>query len=197
MKRGEDVFFFTIIDLFAQVMFFGLLLFVVQRTQEQKKLPVGISDIAKLSDSLTRLTAEAKFNANVLDSLRTLGGLSKFNRVVDSANKLAALVREQYGYPPCNGKEQYIATAIVTDESIELTDMSGEMERLLTVDLGRDPRAVKRLSPGEFRTVFGPLTHKYPDCRFFVRLQRRNSLEGPVLAFHSAFRSELQRSALR
>lgn len=197
MKRGEEVFFFTIIDLFAQIMFFGLLLYVVQRAKDRKDLPAGISNISVLSDSLTRLAAEAKANAAVLDSLRTLGGLPKVGKLADSAAKLAALVREQYGYPPCDGKEQYIATAIVTDESIEFTEMSRELEKLLRVDLGRDPVTVQRLKPEEFKAVFRPLTEKFPDCRYFVRLQRRNSLEIPVLAFHSVFRSELQRRALR
>lgn len=197
MRRGEEVFFFTIIDLFAQVMFFGLLLFVVQRAKEQETLPAGISDISALTDSLTRLTAEAKATVALRDSLGKLGGLQKVARLADSAAKLTALVREQYGYPPCGGQERYIATAIVTDESIELTNISLVMQELLRVDLGSDPGAVRRLSPGDFKKVFSPLKAKYPDCRFFVKLQRRNSLEGPVLALHSVFRSELQPRAPR
>jgi hypothetical protein len=70
MKRGDDVFFFTLIDFLLQVFFFGLLLFVVlqakskdegaalQREEAAKERllkGVGVSSLTELTDLLTRL----------------------------------------------------------------------------------------------------------------------------------------------
>lgn len=193
MKRGDEVFFFTLVDLFAQVMFFGLLLFAIQRAKERADLPIGISNITELADSLGRMTSEVQRAKALQDSIRNLGGLPFLRRISDSATALTAKVQAQYGLPPCGGHERYIATAVLTDDFIELIEMSPTMDTLLSDVLKTSAAAVRRLQPAEFIAAFKPLATAFPDCRYFVRMRRLNRLEAPALAVYSAFRTELRR----
>lgn len=187
MKRGDDVFFFTLVDLFAQIMFFGLVLFAVTRAREQAKLPVGISNITQLADSLTRLSADAKKIGQLRDSIKSL---------TDTTDRMRTALEAQYGLPPCKGKATYIATVVLRDDSIELTELTPTMNELLKTVVKREVAEVRKLSPRAFRETFEPLTKAFPKCRYFVRMDRRNSLEAPVLAVHSSFRSQLSKAGL-
>jgi len=70
MRRNDDVFFFTLIDFLLQVLFFGLLLFVVWQVQQHEKkatalaeveatqkllVGTGLSSITELTDYLTKM----------------------------------------------------------------------------------------------------------------------------------------------
>lgn len=189
MKKGDEVFFFTLVDLFAQVMFFGLVLFAVSKAKDRDALPVGISNITELTDSLSRLTAQVARARALEDSITTLVG-----KLVDSTAVLAAQVRAQYGLPPCNGREEYIATIVLTDDLIELSEVSPTMDSLIRQVLRSTPAQVRSLSPQAFIAAFRPVAQRYPDCRYFVRVRRQNRLEAPALAVYTAFRTELRRA---
>jgi len=100
MKRGEDVFFFTLIDFLLQVFFFGLLLFVAWQVQQQgsegdrareesaeKRLleGVGVSNIAELTDLLTKMVPLENLRGTS-DYMARNGGIEKAKAAVDAVN---------------------------------------------------------------------------------------------------------------
>ena len=187
MKKGEEVVLFTLVDLFVQLMFFGLILFAAIRVNQETKKGEGIGPYTIINDSLTTLIAKGKRQEASLDSARAAAR-------VDSA-KIAELrdsIATQYGLPPCGGQARYIASVVVSDDIIVMTRRSPKMDSLLTVNLKRDPESVRRLSPEAFRAAFAPLTRDFPKCRYFIQMERRNRLEEPVIAVHSAFRTQLR-----
>src|SRR4051794_2255230 len=111
MRRTDDVFFFTLIDFLVQVLFFGLLLFVVAKVKEQAaemklakesaevekiKKATGISDLTELTDTLTRLAPITELKGTA-DFIRSVGGIEKVKEGLDRLHKYD----EGSGKPPC------------------------------------------------------------------------------------------------
>jgi hypothetical protein len=194
VRDRDEVFFFTLVDLFIQVMFFGLLLFVMHQAIKRKELPDGISNITELTDSLIALTSAANHGNALRDSVEMLGGIAFLRNLSDSTEALTKRVKIQYGLPPCRGLERFVGTAVVNDEQIEFTEITPALDSLIRQVLGRTSASVRLLKPDEFQVAFKPLTVAYPNCRYFVRVRRQNRLEAPILALHSAFRTELRKA---
>lgn len=100
MKRGDDVFFFTLIDFLLQVFFFGLLLFVAWQFQQQstqgarerdeaarKRLldAAGVSSIAELTDLLTKMVPLDQLRGTS-DFMARNGGMDKAKAAIEAVN---------------------------------------------------------------------------------------------------------------
>jgi len=127
MKRGDDVFFFTLIDFLLQVFFFGLLLFVVlqakskddgaalQREEAAKERllkGVGVSSLTELTDLLTRLApleelrGTSEFMArnggaskaiSAVEVIKTAGGTENVDKLAQQLKIANARVSELEG----------------------------------------------------------------------------------------------------
>lgn len=127
MRRGDDVFFFTLIDFLLQVFFFGLLLFVVWQVQQQRvdaaKVAeteatqrllkgTGVSSIAELTDELTKMVPLDKLRGTsdfiarnggheavkaAMAAASTAGGVEKVFQMEGQLKLLSARVSELEG----------------------------------------------------------------------------------------------------
>lgn len=100
MRRNDEVFFFVLIDFLLQVVFFGLLLFVIWHAAESKQnedrerqaeagraafKASGVSSIAELMDWLTKLVPLDELRGTK-DFIDRNGGQEKVQRAVDAVN---------------------------------------------------------------------------------------------------------------
>lgn len=101
MKRNNDIYFITLIDLLVQILFLGLLLYVVakagseneQRRQDKESEAVqrllkasGVSNITELTDELTKL-APLKELKGTADFIARAGGVSSANKMLDATKQ--------------------------------------------------------------------------------------------------------------
>lgn len=229
MRRSDDVFFFTLIDFLLQVFFFGLLLFVVgqavqqnekadrhleEQAREQLFKATGVSNIAELSDLLTKmapldeLRGTSDFIARnggsegvkaAVAAASAAGGVQKVSelqsQVAVMSERIAKL--EGWGKVSCvpnitvNGKLQpkSIATVTVTDEAVIMDSPTPEMDTLLS-SMGLEFSTVKQLSLASFRSTFAPVVVKQPECRYFLKVVTRTRYLDPMRAVWSAFRTQ-------
>lgn len=100
MRKGDEVFLFTLVDFLIQVFFFALLLFVVYlamqkhaeerrgkaETEQQKLLEsVGVSNLTELSDLLTKMAPLDELRGTS-DFIARSGGASKLRAVAEAAS---------------------------------------------------------------------------------------------------------------
>lgn len=101
MKRNNDVYFITLIDLLVQILFLGLLLYVVakagseqeQRRQDKESEAVqrllkasGVSNITELTDELTKLAPLNELKGTA-DFLARAGGITAANKMLDASKQ--------------------------------------------------------------------------------------------------------------
>lgn len=128
MKRGDDVFFFTLIDFLLQVFFFGLLLFVVsqgiapkalspQEEKARKELlsKAKVSNLAELTDLLTKM-APLESLRGTADFIANNGGIDKVKEAIDTTTSAGGLerVRGMLG--------------VIKSQQVELDGLKGEMK---------------------------------------------------------------------
>ncbi|MEY4756967.1 MAG: hypothetical protein RJA34_1865 [Pseudomonadota bacterium] len=100
MRKGDEVFLFTLVDFLIQVFFFALLLFVVYlamqkqvdekrgvaETEQQKLLKsVGVSNLTELSDLLTKMAPLEELRGTS-DFIARSGGAGKLRAVAEAAS---------------------------------------------------------------------------------------------------------------
>lgn len=105
MKRNNDVYFITLIDLLVQILFLGLLLYVVakagsekeQRRQDKESESVqrllkasGVSNITELTDELTKL-APLKELKGTADFIARAGGVTAANKMLDATKQVGGV----------------------------------------------------------------------------------------------------------
>jgi hypothetical protein len=105
MKRNNDVYFITLIDLLVQILFLGLLLYVVakagsekeQRRQDKESEAVqrllkasGVSNITELTDELTKL-APLKELKGTADFIARAGGVAAANKILDTTKQVGGV----------------------------------------------------------------------------------------------------------
>jgi len=225
LKDSDDVFFFTLIDFLLQVFFFGLLLFVVgqagkaedeerlrkERTQfDEVKKAAGVSNLAELTDYLTRL-APVKDLKGLADFITGAGGLDKAKetakvvqdaggpvKIKESLDKLRKL-EEGTGRLPCiftvvDGKRQAIplATVVASETNIRFESNTPALTEVLSL-LGRTFDSVRDLPLQEFRSAFGRLTQLKSDCRYTLRVIETTRFVDGRDAVSSAFLHSITR----
>ena len=212
MRRNNDVFFFTLIDLLLQVLFFGLVLFVVGQMAVKATLEkAGVSNIAELTDVLTRMVPIDKLKeseafiasnggrehiASVVQIVKRLGGLEKATAMESDLNaansRIKALEGERWGAPSCvpmvDGRPPAIARVVVRDQSITLEAPSSQFLTLLAIH-GLKFEDVQSLSPAAFRSTFARVIAREPDCRYFLSSEARTEYLAPMRAVWSVFRT--------
>ena len=100
MRKGDEVFLFTLVDFLLQVFFFALLLFVVnlamQKQEDEKRglaeteqerllKSVGVSNLTELSDLLTKM-APLDQPRGTSDFIARNGGVAKLQTVAKAAS---------------------------------------------------------------------------------------------------------------
>ena len=183
MRRTQDVYFFTLIDLLLQLLFVAVIFWTLQEQksvknvlrpdeQEQVKTALsksGFSTITELTDWLTRMAPVARDEA--VRAVAEAGGLDSLRdmkRMLDS-------IRAGTGLSPCifkvvDGRRVGIAQGriIATDDSLRVVSMD---EQLLNV-LGKTSDDVLRgYSLKEFKQQFASLAPG--NCRRTVEVQER------------------------
>lgn len=101
MKRNNDVYFVTLIDLLIQIVFLGLLLYVVSKAAESTKeaqqqsdrlsverllKATGVSNLTELTDELSKL-APVKELKGTADFIKRAGGLIAANQLINTAQQ--------------------------------------------------------------------------------------------------------------
>jgi len=210
MKRSNDVFFFTQIDLLLQILFFGLVLFVVGQTAVHAVLKqAGVSNLTELSDKLTKLVPAdsdletfvrenggRKYIRDAVEAVRKVGGPEKVGKLqgdLDAADaRVKTLEGERWGAPSCvamvNGRPPTVARVVVRDESITLESPRPEFLNLLSKH-GLKLEDVQTLQPEAFRATFARVVASDPGCRYFQSSEAKTKYLAPMRAVWSAFRT--------
>ena len=213
-NENDDVFFLTLVDFLAQVLFFGLFVFVVYQasdTQKREKVEsdkaeiakaveaAGVSNITELTDELTKLSPTQLKSFN--DMIASAGGVKAVQALIAKAKReggaTAAVAHlEEFAKlkgadkPSClvgvDGETRMLGTILATNEALEFTASTPELEVLLK-RLGRRFEDVQRLPPGRFAAVFGPVLKLEPTCRYFVVFHERTGLVAPRRAVGQVF----------
>jgi len=179
VRKGNDVFLLTLVDLLLQLLFLGLVLFAVHAARRSRESArnadlaaaiaaldsiresKGYSSIAELTDSLTRLAP-----VSVDSMLRLVGEVGS----IDSLTTLVNKARRGSGLPACisrpeNGRETPIPIAriVAWDDSVLVTSIGDSLNRVMReAKLEPSPSAAVPLSM--FRRRFGGIVKA--NCRF-------------------------------
>ncbi len=222
MRRTDDVFFFTLIDLLLQVFFFGLLLYVVSTAQArrddvgrrsvEKELlnAAGVSNLTELTDQLSRLAPISALKG-MNDFVSHNGGLETVKRQVDMVSRAGGRdtvqarldrlekIEAGYGLPPClyalkGGQKipKVLATVEATDTSLQFQAVTPELRKVLEL-LGTEFDSIRVLPLGEFRRTFSRLTELRPDCKYSLRFLDYSPLSYARDAAGPIFRLNIER----
>lgn len=143
MKRNNDVYFITLIDLLVQILFLGLLLFVIAKAGQEKEQAdqqstrqamerllnaAGVSNIAELTDELTKLAPITELKGTA-EFISRAGGADAANKLIDSVKQMG-------------GVEQFQASMRDSSLMRELVNRAGGIEKLDSIvkkiEAGRD-----------------------------------------------------------
>jgi hypothetical protein len=209
VKTSNDVFFFTLVDFLAQVLFLGLVLFAIHTAAQRRKdaeIPhgkeqlrklldaAGVSNLGEVTDLVTRM-APIQQQAGSADFIRQAGGIEKLRReheLVFSVGGIELLKRnleklkkydDAYGMRPCmiaeNGKPQPVATLELHDDFVEFRELTPELRRLLR-KLKLSYAEIQHLELADFRTQFQKLSIAYPGCWQYVSIVQATQLIEPA-----------------
>lgn len=189
MRKGDDVFLLTLVDLLLQLLFLGLVLYAVNASLQSVRaaeadaqartlarldsirVAQGYASIAELTDSLTRLAPV---------ELNRLKSLSEAVEGVDSLSALVDKARRGSGKPPCvfdriEGRDtpRPVARIVAWDDSVLVTSVGDSLTRLLAA-AGAGPVPTTAIALAAFRGRFKSLIR--PDCRYHAEWVERTRL---------------------
>lgn len=193
MKKSDDVFLLTLVDLLLQLLFLGLVLFAVNtasgaapaiNSETAERLQsvadsTGFSSVTELTDLLTRMAP-----ASVRDFLDGAGksdgrwiSRAEFDSTIVA---VADSIKRGSGLPPCiaqlvNGRAipTPIARVVAWDDSISVTPIGDSLVQILRRNGGEQiPSSAIPLS--EFRRRFVKLSRS--DCRYHAIWDERTDL---------------------
>ena len=190
MKKSNDVFLLTLVDLLLQLLFLGLVLYAVnaarsasgaaqiaQAVKHAKEVArldsvsqaKGFSTITELTDWLTRLVpADAERLTAVADKV---GGVDSVETLVNKAllgsgpTPCIALPGTRIGVP--------IARIVLWDDSVLVRSIGDSLSRVMR-DLGAGTIPAGATSLSDFRRTFGKLRRL--DCRYHALRDERTNL---------------------
>jgi hypothetical protein len=221
-RSSDNVFLLTLVDFLIQIIFFGLLVFVVwqavlNRGAEKRYDPqdvkdaveaAGVSDLKELVDELSRLAPVRLKGMNDTLGNATPEQIRQARAAIEQAGgaqglptamqKLAKL-EQGSDKPPCifdvvNGqrKARVLATAVGSANAISFTGPTPELTKLLA-EVGISYSAVQSVSARSFPGVFRPVLQKYPACRFTIVLRETTSMVTARDAAQQVFYTALRR----
>jgi len=134
MKRNNDVYFITLIDLLVQIIFLGLLLYVVAKAGEatEKAAPqidsrvverllkaTGVSNLTELTDELSKLAPITELKGNS-DFIKRVGGAMAAKQLVEATQRA--------------GGAEHIEAAMRDGEiARKLVDQAGGVEKVAAI----------------------------------------------------------------
>jgi hypothetical protein len=217
MKRGNDVFFFTLIDFLVQVFFFGLVLVAAGRAAEATKLEqqakdlqqleaakkaAGVSSLNELTDALTKLGPLDELKGTK-DFISKMGGRDKAAEAVNVIAKVGGIEEvqsrlkaydDQFGLPPCvsvevRGKRVPVPVAVLRleDSFIEIESYTADFSKLLR-EIGVAYSAVKHLRLDEFDAFARKVQAHSDKCRYFVDIREITEYHLPFKKVYVGFR---------
>ena len=208
MRQSEHVLYITLVDFLLQLIFLGLIIGVIYaisqrdefntcdpikcseafRQLEQIKKLVGISDLTKLTDQLTRmapLQAAERFagiGRDLESAVSGAGGVQEAKKILENQARKAA----GQGKPSCLANGALVTTFDAFEDRIEIQrPVTEEFGKLLT-ELGLGTQ-IFPLQRATFKNAFAPLLIKHPDCRFNVKVIEHTYDTRPRDAIGSAF----------
>lgn len=222
LRRSDNVFLLTLVDFLVQIIFFGLLIFVVYKAIEGRKREnyspyqvekaidlAGVSNIVELNDQLSKLAPvglkglSTKLNLDAKDA--DVGRLADaIERSGGAANVSASLERlakleQGLGKPPClfdvvNGqkKPKPIAYAIASASTITLQTETPELTQVLA-KIGLQFGSVRSLSLSQFKRAFSRLLIAEPACRHTLQFKETSRLVDARDAAGQIFYLQLRR----
>jgi hypothetical protein len=203
MMEDDSVYFFTLVDFLLTALFFGLVLFAIEKSANSPKLDerakaavvdsirkaAGISDITVLTDVLTRLAPLQTADSSTR-LVKEAGGVEKARKALELvsssggsdsvAARLARLMRrEGAGKPHClfverGGRKEAIVLATVIGTDSTLT-FERETPELASVLASIDRRFsdVQALGLRAFRKTFERLQLLHPECLYTIEFVER------------------------
>lgn len=215
-KSGNDVFLFTLVDFLLQLLFFGLLLYVVLQAAHTKELAAekhNSMSFLKLQEWVNTMGGQDAIRASLsaFKFVQELGGEDELRAVrgmVEEAGgvqrleaKLARLAKLEQGSgkPPCltvNGdgqKTEILANVVASDERVRFVRSNPDLEQVLSL-LGTHYAAVQDLSLDGFKAAFRPLTRIKPECRYTLGFAEKTLLAAPRKAVEQSFYLDMVRA---
>ena len=170
MRKGDDVFLLTLVDLLLQLLFLGLVLFAVdaaRRAPESARNAALAIKIASL-DSILRSMSYSSI-AELTDILtRMQPAVSEVG--IDSIITLVNSARRGSGLPACisrpvNGKETPvpIARIVAWDDSVLVSSIGDSLSRVMR-EAGAEPIPSSAVLLSAFRRRFGGIVQA--NCRY-------------------------------
>lgn len=197
MRRGDSVFFFTLVDFLLTSLFFGLVVFVIAASNSDQKAlkakaaaadsirkAAGVSDLTVLTDYLTRL-GPLRTAQEASQLVRDAGGVAAAKKAIavvseaggsdTVAARLARLQqREGAGKPHClldqkhGGKNALaIARVVGTDATLSFVNETPELDQVMAM-IGVTFAQVHEMPLAKFRHTFVKLIQVQPKCRYTI-----------------------------
>lgn len=204
MKRNNDVYFITLIDLLVQIIFLSLLLYVVGKAGEERQLAAqrsaaekveralkasGVSNITELTDELTKL-GPIKEMKGTADFISRAGGAAMANRLVGIVTQVGGVERLE-GKLDEAAKVQALVDRAGGGEKVEqiikkFEEGSGKPPCLFTMDHEKkSARAVATVSANDESISFEGST---PELEAMLALLGKSYASVQTLSF-SAFKT--------
>lgn len=181
-----------------------------EKARQELLAKAKVSNLAELTDLLSKMVPLDNLRgtadyisrnggfANLKDShdaTQAAGGVEKVRGQQEELEGLKGEMRA-WGTPSCiyenadgRVKPRSIARVRVSDDRIELSEPTEEMQKILS-QLGLEFTAVKSLSHEAFRQIFKPLVAQRPNCRYFLEVLVRPTLLSSMNVVWSAFRTQ-------
>jgi hypothetical protein len=220
MRKGDEVFLFTLVDFLLQVFFFALLLFVfylaMQQQEEEKRgvaeadqqkllKSIGVSNLTELSDLLTKmapldqLRGTSDFIAHnggaeklrsVAEAASAAGGVDKLSKMNEQVKALTEKVAKLEGW----GKASCIPNVVVNGKA-QPKSVAHVVVYDDHIELDSPTPEMTEVLQGlgslaEFRATFAPLVSKKPECRYFLTASTKTQFLEPMRIVWSAFRTQ-------
>lgn len=206
MRRDDQVFFFTLIDFFIQIVFLGFFLYVVSSTGKD-----GVSNFTALTDELSHMQpawSSADIVA-VLELINHENGVSKVKELLEYAKRHIKNEKQGKagaGKPHClvnaDGRAPSIAEVEAFEDRIEFikSKSTSEFEKLLSA-LGYKYEEISSLTLQQFKKKFAKVREAHllakmayqTDCMFTIKVNEKTRYVEPRDAIRPYFYPDLLR----
>lgn len=168
-KSGDErVFFFTLIDLFIQIIFLGLLIFSALLAQQKKNDKTG--DFKELTDRLSRLSTDGnglKFVANI-EKIKMLSPDKDINKLIETLVKAGGRDKVSCLGSNPDGTVKRLGDVLLQNGTITfLGDIHTNVElKNVVSSLGLSLNEIQTLSASDFKKRFEKLSKK--NCVYYL-----------------------------
>jgi hypothetical protein len=176
MRQSEHVLYITLVDFLLQLVFLGLIIGVVYavaakgdkdeiKKVEEIKQKLGVSDLTKLTDDLTRLAPLQAMGSELESAVNSVGGVQNAKKLLeDQAKKQLG-----QGHVSCLQNGIVVVIFDAYEDHIEVRrPFSPEFKEILTELHVGTP--ISPMTFNSFKTTFSPLLTHHPECRFNAKV---------------------------